>query len=94
MQSKIYSNSRVRGHGRLEWLLLSLMSFVFTKLFDKGKERTCLKYRKGTGKDVSTIWRWSGRINKIGLPHPSVLCCGTLLKYLLQQRYRDVIEPS
>ena len=50
-----------------------------------------LKYRKGTGKDVSTIWRWSGRINKIGLPHPSVLCCVTLLKYLLQQRYRDVI---
>jgi hypothetical protein len=29
----------------------------------------------------------------LGYPLPSVLCCRTLLKYLLQQRYRDVIEP-
>ena len=65
---KIYSNSRVRGHGRLEWLLLSLMSFVLQNCLTKERKELVLKYRKGTGKDVSTIWRWSGRTNKSGYP--------------------------
>ena len=68
LQSKIYSNSRVRGHGRLEWLLLSLMSFVLQNGLANERKELVLKYRKGTRKVVTTIWRWSGRTNKLGYP--------------------------
>ena len=68
------------------------MSFGLQKLFGKWKERTRFEVPEGYGKS----W-WpceDGRKeNKKGYPHPSVLCRSTLLKYLLQQRYRDVIGP-
>ena len=45
---KIYSNSRVRGHGRLEWPLLSLMSFVLEMVY-KGKEEVVFRVPEGYG---------------------------------------------
>jgi hypothetical protein len=47
---KFYSNSRVLGHGRLEWSLSSPMpSFDFIKVFLERKGERCLtEYSEGT----------------------------------------------
>jgi hypothetical protein len=49
---KSYSNSRVLGHGRLEWLLSSPMSVLFFKVcFLKEKE-------KGAGRSTRRVQPW------------------------------------
>ena len=73
LQSQIYSNSRVRGHGRLEWLLLSLMSFWFTKIVWKN-ERKELVFRvpEGYGNGWVDHMEMVGKETKLGYP-PSLV---------------------
>ena len=48
LQSKIYSNSRVRGHGQLRWPLLSCVGFVLEVVY-KGKEEVVFGVPEGYG---------------------------------------------
>ena len=44
------------------------MSFGLQNRLANERKELVLKYRKGTGKVVSAIWRWPGRMNKLGYP--------------------------
>jgi hypothetical protein len=57
------------------------------------KDKVVLGAPEGYGKSFDDHMEMVGKeINRV-TPILAVLCCRTLLKYLLQQRYRDVIGP-
>jgi hypothetical protein len=48
MQSVIYSNSRVLGHGRLEWPYLTCVKFWFYKVLSEKGSLCRTEYLEGT----------------------------------------------
>ena len=65
---------------------------VYKNCLENERKELVFGVPEGYGNGLVDHMEMVGKESKLGYPLPSVLCCRTLLKYLLQQRYRDVLD--